>query len=84
VGSHFPFADVNAALEFDRARAAGMRLDIPAGTAVRLRFRVLSDVGTRLAGMDLDSLRVLLYEPSAQPSPVAVGDGAAPERFASR
>jgi len=35
VGSHFPFADVNAALEFDRARAAGMRLDIPAGTAVR-------------------------------------------------
>ena len=35
VGSHYPFADVNAALEFDRAAAAGMRLDIPAGTAVR-------------------------------------------------
>jgi urease subunit gamma/beta len=35
VGSHYPFAEVNAALEFDRAAAAGMRLDIPAGTAVR-------------------------------------------------
>jgi urease subunit gamma/beta len=35
VGSHFPFAEVNAALEFDRAAATGMRLDIPAGTAVR-------------------------------------------------
>jgi len=35
VGSHYPFAEVNAALEFDRAVAAGMRLDIPAGTAVR-------------------------------------------------
>jgi urease subunit gamma/beta len=35
VGSHYPFAETNAALEFDRARAAGMRLDIPAGTAVR-------------------------------------------------
>jgi urease subunit gamma/beta len=35
VGSHYPFAEVNAALEFDRASAPGMRLDIPAGTAVR-------------------------------------------------
>jgi urease subunit gamma/beta len=35
VGSHYPFAQVNRALEFDRAAAAGMRLDIPAGTAVR-------------------------------------------------
>ena len=35
VGSHYPFAEVNAALEFDRASATGMRLDIPAGTAVR-------------------------------------------------
>jgi urease beta subunit len=35
VGSHFPFAEVNAALELDRAAAAGKRLDIPAGTAVR-------------------------------------------------
>ena len=35
VGSHYPFAETNRALEFDRARAYGMRLDIPAGTAVR-------------------------------------------------
>jgi urease subunit gamma/beta len=35
VGSHFPFDQVNGALELDRLAAAGMRLDIPAGTAVR-------------------------------------------------
>ena len=35
VGSHFHFADVNDHLEFDRAAAAGFRLDIPAGTSVR-------------------------------------------------
>ncbi len=35
VGSHFHFADVNAALDFDRAAAAGLRLDVPAGTSVR-------------------------------------------------
>ena len=35
VGSHFHFFEVNAALQFERDRARGMRLDIPAGTAVR-------------------------------------------------
>jgi urease subunit beta len=35
VGSHFHFFEVNIALLFDRAAARGMRLDIPAGTAVR-------------------------------------------------
>ena len=35
VGSHFHFAEVNAALQFDRAAALGMRLNIAAGTAVR-------------------------------------------------
>ncbi len=35
VGSHYPFALTNAALEFDRAAAAGKHLDVPAGTAVR-------------------------------------------------
>ena len=35
VGSHFHFFEVNPALGFDRAQAYGMRLDIPAGTAVR-------------------------------------------------
>ncbi len=35
VGSHFHFFEVNEALQFDRAQARGMRLDIAAGTAVR-------------------------------------------------
>ena len=35
VGSHYHFAQTNRALEFDRSVAAGRRLDIPAGTAVR-------------------------------------------------
>jgi urease subunit gamma/beta len=35
VGSHYPFAETNRVLDFDRARAVGKRLDIPAGTAVR-------------------------------------------------
>jgi urease subunit beta len=35
IGSHFHFYEVNAALEFDRDQTKGMRLDIPAGTAVR-------------------------------------------------
>ena len=35
VGSHFHFFEVNRALRFDRAAAYGMRLNIPAGTAVR-------------------------------------------------
>ena len=35
VGSHYHFFEVNDALEFDRAAARGMRLNIPAGTSVR-------------------------------------------------
>jgi len=35
VGSHYHFFEVNAALAFDREKAKGFRLDIPAGTAVR-------------------------------------------------
>lgn len=35
VGSHYHFSETNRALEFDREAARGMRLDIPAGTAVR-------------------------------------------------
>ncbi len=35
VGSHYHFFETNAALRFDREGARGMRLDIPAGTAVR-------------------------------------------------
>ena len=35
VGSHYHFFETNRALAFDRDKARGMRLDIPAGTAVR-------------------------------------------------
>ena len=35
VGSHYHFFETNPALQFDRAKAHGFRLDIPAGTAVR-------------------------------------------------
>ncbi|MEK9801356.1 MAG: urease subunit beta, partial [Alphaproteobacteria bacterium] len=35
VGSHYHFAEANVALDFDRDKARGMRLDIAAGTAVR-------------------------------------------------
>jgi urease subunit beta len=35
VGSHYHFAETNGGLSFDRDKARGMRLDIPAGTAVR-------------------------------------------------
>ena len=35
VGSHYHFGETNAALDFDRAAARGMRLDIASGTAVR-------------------------------------------------
>jgi len=35
VGSHYHFFEVNDALDFDRAAARGMRLNIPAGTSVR-------------------------------------------------
>jgi urease beta subunit len=35
VGSHYHFFETNPGLSFDRAKARGFRLDIPAGTAVR-------------------------------------------------
>ncbi len=35
VGSHYHFAETNPALQFDRSKARGYRLDIAAGTAVR-------------------------------------------------
>ena len=35
VGSHYHFAETNPALDFDRAAARGMRLDVPPGSAVR-------------------------------------------------
>jgi urease subunit beta len=44
VGSHYHFAETNPALDFDRAAARGMRLDIAAGTAVRFEPGQTRDV----------------------------------------
>jgi urease subunit beta len=44
VGSHFHFAETNAALEFDRAAAWGHRLAVPAGTSVRFEPGMPRDV----------------------------------------
>jgi urease beta subunit len=53
VGSHYHFFEANRELEFDRRAAYGMRLDIPAGTAVRFEpgqtreVRLISLAGSR-------------------------------------
>jgi urease subunit gamma/beta len=52
VGSHFHFFEVNAALSFDRERAFGMHLDIPAGTAVRFEPGEEREVGLVAIGGD--------------------------------
>jgi urease beta subunit len=44
VGSHYHFFETNPLLAFDRAQARGMRLDIPAGTAVRFEPGQTRDV----------------------------------------
>jgi carboxypeptidase T len=47
----------------------------PAGSAVRLRLRTISDAGAQYDGFNVDSLRVLLFDPAQQPAPtLAVGD----------
>ena len=51
VGSHYHFFETNPALQFDRKQARGMRLDIPAGTAVRFEPGQTRDVNlVALAG----------------------------------
>lgn len=64
----------------DRAELRGLAGGAGA-TDVRLRLRMASDFGLQLDGLSLDSLRVLLYDPAAQPVPVAVGTGPAPARL---
>jgi urease beta subunit len=52
VGSHFHFFEVNKALVFDRQQAYGMRLDVPAGTAIRFEPGDIKTVRlVALAGM---------------------------------
>jgi urease subunit beta len=44
VGSHYHFAQANDALAFDREAARGLRLDVPAGTAVRFEPGITREV----------------------------------------
>ncbi|MFI0723773.1 urease subunit beta [Streptomyces sp. NPDC021224] len=44
VGSHYHFAEANPGLDFDRDAARGLRLDVPAGTAVRFEPGIPAEV----------------------------------------
>lgn len=55
VGSHYHFYETNSALEFERERSKGKRLDIPAGTAVRFEPGQKRDVNL----VDLGGKRVV-------------------------
>ena len=54
VGSHYHFFETNPALQFDRAKARGFRLDIPSGTATRFEpgqtrsVRLVAFAGARI------------------------------------
>jgi urease subunit beta len=69
VGSHYHFYEVNEALQFDRAAALGMRLNIAAGTAVRF------EPGQRrtVELVDLDGARIVHGFQGRVNGPVAKG-----------
>ncbi|MCA2214687.1 urease subunit beta [Jidongwangia harbinensis] len=73
VGSHYHFAESNAALEFDRAAAWGHRLAVPAGTSVRFEPGLPRDVDlVPLAGRRIvPGLRGLAGGPLDTPPPPA-------------
>jgi len=54
----------------------------PTRTRVNLRFRGLSDSGGQFDGLAFDSLRIVIYDPAAQPVPVAVANGPLPATLA--
>jgi len=84
VGSHFHFFEVNKALAFERAKAWGMRLDIPAGTAVRFepgddkRVTLVPLAGTR----DVFGLNDLTGGPTSEARRAAALDRAEREGYA--
>jgi len=84
VGSHFHFAEANAALDFDRDAAWGYRLAVPAGTSVRFEPGMPRDVElVALAGRRIvPGLRGLAggpLDPGADPAPEDPPAPAAPE-----
>jgi urease subunit beta len=76
VGSHYHFAESNAALEFDRAAAWGHRLAVPAGTSVRFEPGMPRDVSlVPLAGLRVvPGLRGLAGGPLDPAGPAAEAD----------
>ena len=76
VGSHFHFAESNAALEFDRDAAWGHRLAVPAGTSVRFEPGMPRDVDlVALAGNRIvPGLRGLAGGPLDAPPPAPAPD----------
>ena len=79
VGSHFHFAEANRALQFDRDRAVGHRLDIPAGTAVRLEPGDTTTVRLIPLGGDrvVHGFRDLMDGPLDAHAPTSLDDDAA-------
>ncbi|RSS88528.1 urease subunit beta [Streptomyces sp. WAC05292] len=55
VGSHYHFAEANPGLRFDRTAARGLRLDVPAGTAVRFE----PGIPVEVALVPLGGLRIV-------------------------
>lgn len=80
VGSHFHFYEVNRGLVFDREAAFGMRLDIPAGTAVR--FEPGEEKPVRL--VELGGLRIACGMNGLVNGPAAAGAIGEPERLRLR
>ncbi|CAG7616252.1 Urease subunit beta [Paenibacillus solanacearum] len=77
VGSHYHFFEVNRALAFDRAAAFGMRLDIPAGTAVRFepgeeKPITLTELGGDRLSFGLNGLSQGEARRGALPEPVRI------------
>ncbi len=82
IGSHFHFFEVNKAMEFDRSLAFGMRLDIPAGTAVRFEPGAWKEISLVAFGgrSELTGLNNLTNGPSSD----SAVRGAALERARGR
>jgi hypothetical protein len=54
----------------------------PGNTSVKVRFRTLTDNGGNFDGFNVDSIRVIAFDPAAQPAPVAVGEVPGPTALA--
>ena len=76
VGSHYHFFETNDALAFDRDVTRGFRLDIPAGTAAKLRLSRIQEIGlfmdSMVGSMGLWSNRICQETLIARPTPICM------------